>query len=296
MYHWIDTHCHLDASQFDADRDAVRQRAATQGVVHCVIPTVLPSFFDQAAHLAHHYGDSYALGLHPLALHNAPEDALRQLELALVRYADDPRLVAVGEIGLDYFVPELNTPELRHKQWHFYLEQLRLAKAFGLPVLLHVRRSTDDILKGIAQVYKPVHTPTGRPAAPQSLGIAHAFSGSVQQAQRCAQAGLMLGFGGAMTFEAAQAIRRLATQLPMSSWVLETDAPDMPPHWLYRTALQREGGLPQARNEPRQLVAIGRVMAQLRCTDLAQVAHANWNNAVRALPKLAQLLPTWESQ
>jgi TatD DNase family protein len=283
---WIDTHCHLDAPEFALDLAQVRHRAARAGVVHCVIPTVLPAHFDHAAQLAHEHGDSFALGIHPLYVQAAPADSLRLLERALVQYANDPRLVAVGETGLDYFVPALMGEQARQKQWVFYIEQLRMAKAFGLPVLLHVRRSVDDILKGLRQVQ-------GQQQAPVSWGIAHAFNGSEQQAQRCVAAGLKLGFGGTLTYAAANSIRKLARQLPLSDLVLETDAPDILPQWLYTTVAQREAGVPQGRNEPGELAAIGNVLAELRQTPVNIVAKANWDNALQALPKLAELLPVW---
>lgn len=287
MLRWIDTHCHLDAPEFAADYALVRQRAVKAGVVHCVIPTVLPSHFDRAAQLAHDHNDSFALGIHPVYVQAAPADSLHRLETALLRYAKDPRLVAVGETGLDYFVPALTTQQARQKQWTFYLEQLRMAKAFGLPVLLHVRRSVDDILKGLRQVQ-------GQQAS-VSWGIAHAFNGSEQQASRCIQAGLKLGFGGTLTYEASTTIRRLAQQIPLSALVLETDAPDIVPQWLYTTVAQRQAGHMPRRNEPAELAAIGNTLAALRDTPASVVAKANWDNAIEALPKLAALLPAWSA-
>src|SRR5690606_24434335 len=192
---------------------------------------------------AHRHGDAYALGIHPLCTGGAAEADLALLDEALAKYRDDPRLVAVGEIGLDYFVPGLDPA----RQEFFYRAQLVLAQRHGLPVLLHVRRSADQLLKQLRQV--PVR------------GIAHAFNGSAQQAGEFVRLGFKLGFGGTVTFERALQIRRLATQLPLASIVLETDAPDIPPHWLYRTAQERAGGLPQGRNEPAELPRIAAVLA-----------------------------------
>ncbi len=250
---WIDTHCHLDAPEFGGQQEAVRRRAMAAGVVHCVIPAVQPGNFEAVRHLAHAHGDSYALGIHPLCTPAAGPDDLRLLDEALQRHRDDPRLVAVGEIGLDYFVPGLDGA----KQELFYREQLLLAQRYGLPVLLHVRRSADRLLAKLRRV--PV------------TGIAHAFNGSAQQAAEFVRLGFRLGFGGTVTFERSLQIRRLAQDLPLSALVMETDSPDIPPHWLYRTAQERAAGQVQGRNEPAQLPAIGAVLAGL----LAQAGGAN---------------------
>ena len=282
MLRWIDTHCHLDAAEFQADRQAVRARATQAGVVHCVIPAVSAADFEAVRALAHDGGDSYALGIHPLYVAQATQDDLLQLEEALRRHRDDPRLVAVGEIGLDYLVPALCQSPLRERQEDFYTAQLRLARRYGLPVILHVRRSADRLLKGLRQEGR------GQPW----LGIAHAFNGSAQQAQAFIDQGLRLGFGGALSYARAQQLRRLAAQLPLSALVLETDAPDMPPQWLYTTAAQRAQGVAQGRNEPAELPRIAQVMAELRGLDLPALSAATQANALAALPRLQGLLAT----
>lgn len=287
MTFWIDTHCHLDAQEFAADRPAVRARAAASGVAHCVIPAVQVGAFDAVRELAHAQGDSYALGIHPLYVEQAQETDLTALDAHLTRYHDDPRLVAVGEIGLDFFVPELCVSPLRERQEYFYLEQLKLARKHALPVILHVRRSADQLLKGLRAVARQ-HSRVG--TGSDWNGIAHAFNGSVQQANAFCSLGLKLGFGGALTYERAQQLRRLATNLPLDSIVLETDAPDMPPHWLYKTAQQRGEGEPQSRNEPGELARIGAELAALREISEGELAAATTRNAKAALPKLAELL------
>jgi TatD DNase family protein len=281
---WIDTHCHLDAPDFAHDVTAVREAARDAGVGHCVYPAVLPAHFEAISALAHQNQDSYALGIHPLMVGSAPSDALRQLEDALRRKLADPRLVAVGEIGLDYFVPALCSPTMRAKQWDLYVGQLKLARRFGLPVVLHVRKSVDQILKGLNAFM--VHP--DQESAP--IGIAHAFNGSDQQALRCIASGLCLGFGGAMTYERAVVLRHLASSLPLASLVLETDAPDIVPAWLYTRAAQRNAGDLQQRNSPVQLPAIGQVLADLRGISNLEAARATSANALRALPKLAALV------
>jgi len=278
---WIDTHCHLDAAEFGPDRAAVRAQARANGVVHCVIPAVQRSNFDSVRQLAHTHGDSYCLGIHPLYVKSATEDDLQTLQAQLTAHRDDPRLVAVGEIGLDYFVPELRTGALAERQEHFYREQIRLARQFELPVVLHVRRSADRLLKHLRDL--------GR-GGPAWSGIAHAFNGSDTQAQAFIKLGFKLGFGGALTYERALQLRRLAQSLPLEAIVLETDAPDIPPHWLYTTAQDRLAGAGQGRNTPGELPRMAAVLAQLRGLPLDALAQATTRNACQALPRLDALL------
>lgn len=270
---FIDTHCHLDAPEFAPDADAVRQQAAALGVRHCVLPAVTRAGWPAVQQLAQRFGDSYALGIHPLYTGAAADEDLAALEALLAQQLSDPRLVAVGEIGLDHFVPGLDAA----RQLHFYRAQLRLARRFGLPVILHVRRSADALLRALREI-------------PVPGGIAHAFNGSLQQAQAFVALGFKLGFGGALTFERALQLRRLATQLPLAALVLETDAPDMPPQWLYTPAAARAAGQPQGRNSPAELPRIARVLAGLRGLTLQELARASTANALAALPRLAPLL------
>ena len=263
---WIDSHCHLDAAEFAPDRDAVRQAARAVGVHTCVIPAVHAEHFDEVRRLAHQHGDVYALGIHPLFTPQATDADLKTLAEALQQHRTDPRLVAVGEIGLDGFVPGLDMA----LQQHHYQAQLKLAQRFDLPVILHVRRSADLLLKGLRQT-------------PVKGGIAHAFNGSLQQAEQFIAMGFKLGFGGALTFERALQLRLLATQLPLDALVLETDAPDIPPHWLYVTAEQRLRGMPQGRNAPDQIPRIAQVLADLRGVSLETVRLATRANVCSVL-------------
>lgn len=265
---WIDTHCHLDAPEFDPDREAVVDRARAAGVTTLVLPAVHTADLDTVRELAHRHALAYALGLHPLYVGREPADALETLHRHLRQHRDDPRLVAVGEIGLDHFVPGLD----RQVQEHHYVAQLELAREFELPVILHVRRSADALLKHLRRIRVPG-------------GIAHAFNGSVQQAGQFIDLGFRLGFGGAMTFERALQIRDLATRLPAHALVLETDAPDIPPQWLYRTAAQRASGA-TSRNEPAELPRIAQALAALRGLGLDEVARLTADNACDALPRL----------
>jgi TatD DNase family protein len=248
------------------------------------MPAVQAKDFLPLQSLAKEFHQPYALGIHPLYVPQAQEQDLaflaqcieRALALGVNGQRVDSRLVALGEIGLDFFVPALCEPAMREKQEFFYHAQLKMAQKFKLPVILHVRKSADELLKGL------------RRFAVQG-GIAHAFNGSFQQAHTFIEMGFALGFGGALTFERALQLRRLATELPLSALVLETDAPDIPPHWIYKTQSERQLSqaiTSQARNEPAQLPRIGAVLATLRDVSASDIAKATLVNAQRVLPQL----------
>ena len=281
---WIDSHCHIDAPEFDLDRSAVIQNAQAQGVAWCVMPAVQAKDFLPLQKLAQEFQQPYALGIHPLYVPQAQEQDLAFLaqciDNALAQDANgqrtDSRLVALGEIGLDFFVPALCELAMREKQEFFYHAQLKIAQKYKLPVILHVRKSADELLKGL------------RRFAVQG-GIAHAFNGSFQQAQTFIEMGFALGFRGALTFDRALQLRRLAKEMPLSALVQETDAPDIPPHWIYKTQSQRQSTqalTSQSRNEPAQLPRIGAVLAALRGVSASDIAQATLVNARRVLPQL----------
>jgi len=255
----VDTHCHLDAAEFDADRDGVVEAAKKAGVAALVLPAVERANFDAVLALGRRYPCCVpVLGIHPMYVeHSSPEDlgVLRQL-LATARPA------AVGEIGLDFFVDGYDAAR---QEW-FFAEQLKLAREFDLPVLLHVRRAQDAVLKHLRRIRV-------------RGGIAHAFNGSRQQAEEFIKLGFKLGFGGAMTYPPALRIRELAATLPINAIVLETDAPDIPPEWMGK------GG----RNSPEQLPRIAQVLAELRGVKMAELIETTTQNAIELMPKLAQL-------
>lgn len=263
---WIDTHCHLDAHEFvaaDGGPPGVGQRAGVDGVSMIVIPAVEVGNFAAVAQIAAATPNAcYALGIHPICVPQAADEDLDILREQVQAALGDPRFIGIGEIGLDYFIPALCEPEMRIKQERFFRAQLRIARDFGLPVLTHVRRSQDQVLKHLRQITPPT-------------GIAHAFNGSFQQAQTFIDLGFHLGFGGAFTFTRALQIRRLATELPLSSIVLETDAPDISPSWVH-----------PGRNSPEQLPRIGAVLAELRGIDVAEVAAVTSANARVVMPRL----------
>jgi len=178
--------------------------------------------------------------LHPMLIDQHHESHLQDLNQLL----SQQKAIAVGEIGLDYFLAQLD----KHKQQFFFVEQLRLAKRHQLPVILHVRKAHDEVLMQLRR-------------AQLKGGIVHAFSGSEQQAYQYIDLGFKLGFGGALTYERAKKLRRLAASLPLESIVLETDAPDMP--------LANQSG---RRNSPENTVLICKKLAQLRASDEAEIA------------------------
>ena len=261
----IDSHCHLDAPEFDGDRELVTGLAKQTGVRMIVVPSVASDNFQAVIDLSsQHPHVCYALGLHPMYVDNAQPSDLELLKNLISQQLALPhnKLVAVGEIGLDFFVTQQN----RETQEYFFAEQLKIAKEFNLPVILHVRRAVDDVLK-----YLRKYKITG--------GIAHAFNGSPQQAQAFIDLGFKLGFGGAMTYPRALKIRELAKNLPLSSIVLETDAPDIPPEWVGT----------KGRNQPAELAKIAQVLAGLRGLELTQIIEITGKNSLQILPKLAGL-------
>ena len=274
----IDTHCHLDASEFDRDRGAVQQAAAAGGVGAIVIPAIAVSNFAVVARLAHAtVGGAYALGIHPLLTPGASDDDLATLRNAVAAAMGDPRFVAIGEIGLDLFVPSLSTPEAVERQTRFLDEQLKIARDFDLPVLLHVRRAQDPVLAALRRVRRHRDDRT-------ATGIAHAFNGSRQQADAYTALGFKLGFGGASTFERALRIRALARELPVDALVLETDAPDIAPAWV------RGSDGHAGRNAPGELPRIATEIAALRETTIEDLATRTTGNALAVLPRLRALL------
>jgi TatD DNase family protein len=244
---FIDTHCHLDAAEFDADRDTVYAAAQTGGVSTMVVPAISRDNFAAVAATCTRYpGCLPAWGLHPMLI-----DVHRPEHLADLRaQTEAQRPVAIGEIGLDLFVDlDYATQE------YFYVEQLKIAHEFDLPVLLHCRRANDEILKHLRKIKV-------------RGGIAHAFNGSPQQADAFIKLGFMLGFGGAFTWPRANNLRRLAVDLPLEAIVLETDSPDIPPVWIGR-----------GRNSPGELPRIAQTLAELRKLSLEVVAQTTTRNA-----------------
>lgn len=252
----FDSHCHLDVAEFAADRGAVLARARSAGVTDIVVPGVsMAAMPGLLAFCRSAPGLHAAVGLHPVYLDEHATGAVAALwELALARR---PEIVAIGEIGLDYFVATLDPA----RQQVLFEAQLRLARELDLPVLLHVRRAHDAVLATLRRF----RLPRG--------GICHAFAGSGEQARQYTGLGFLLGFGGAATHERANRLRTQFRELPLSSLVLETDAPDMPPSFLARGA----------RNSPEYLPQIAALLAGLRGIPVEELAAATTANARRVL-------------
>lgn len=229
----IDSHCHLDVAEFDADRNAVLQRARDSGVHGIVVPGVTAVGWQGLWELCAGEPDLYpALGLHPVYLDTHLASDIERLG----DWLTDHRPVAIGEIGLDYYLRELD----RERQQALFEAQLELAREAGLPVILHVRKSHDRVLTTLKRIRVPG-------------GISHAFNGSLQQAQQYMDLGFRLGFGGMLTYERSSRLRALAQQLPAEAIVLETDAPDM--------VVSRHRG---ERNSPEYLPQVLSALAEVR--------------------------------
>lgn len=253
----FDTHCHLDATEFEVDRDAVVARARVAGVRQMLVPAVTLVGCKAVQACAARYAEVLpAYGLHPLYVEAAPADALTQLADAVRQQ----RPVAIGEIGLDAWRdhPPLDV------QMHWFVAQLELARREELPVVLHLRHAVEAVCQTLR-------------AHPVPGGFAHAFNGSRQQADMLIQQGFALGFGGALTYPGSTRIRRLASELPLSAIVLETDAPDMAPVWLRQADAQAQW------NEPAQLPRIAVELAALRGMPVERLLEITTANAERVL-------------
>jgi TatD DNase family protein len=255
----IDSHCHLDASEFNQEQDVIVKLALDHGVEKIIVPAVNRKSFDDVINLRKKFPNCfYALGFHPMYINDMKDDDLDTLQTYLSTY--EP--VAVGEIGLDFFVTKDNAS----LQEEIFVAQLKLASIFDLPVIMHVRQAIDVVLKNLRR-------------CPVKGGIAHAFNGSLQQAHAFIELGFKLGFGGAMTYTRATHIQALAKSLPIESIVLETDAPDIPPSWLGHKGL----------NSPQELYQIATFFAELRGMNLTSVIEISRQNTLDALPKIVQL-------
>ncbi|QNP40952.1 TatD family hydrolase [Lysobacter solisilvae (ex Woo and Kim 2020)] len=246
----VDSHCHLDAAEFDGDRPAVIARARANGVTRQIVPAVdaagWPKLRDICAADA---GLFAAYGLHPMYLQSHRDEHLVQLRDWIER--EHP--VAVGECGLDYFVEGLD----HELQSRYFTGQLELAREFDLPVIVHARRAVDAVIAAIRRV--------GR-----LRGVVHSFSGSPEQARQLWELGFMVGLGGPVTYDRANRLRQLAATIPIEHLLLETDAPDQP-----------DAGIRGERNEPARLPEVLRVIAQLRGMEATDVAAATSANAER---------------
>ena len=246
----IDSHCHLDASEFDPDRPAVLDRARHAGVSQQVVPAVTAASWPKLKEVcAQDRGLYPAYGLHPMFLPDHRPAHLDTLRQWIER--ECPR--AIGECGLDYFVDGLD----RDAQARYFEGQLRLARKFDLPVIVHARRAVDPVLAAIRR-FAPLR------------GVVHSFSGSRQQAEQLWDLGFLVGLGGPVTYERARRLRTLAATMPIEYLLLETDAPDQP-----------DADIRGQRNEPARLTHVLTTIARLRDESPDTVAEATRRNAER---------------
>ncbi len=251
----IDSHCHLDASEFDPDRTAVIERARAAGVQAQVVPAVTAASWPKLREVCQQAPGLYpAYGLHPMFLADHRPEHLGQLR----EWVERERPCAIGECGLDFFVEGLDA----EAQQDYFIGQLKLARDFDLPVIVHARRAVDAVIAAIRRIGG-------------LRGVVHSFPGSPEQAAQLDKLGFLLGLGGPLTYDRAQRLQRLVREMPLEQLLLETDAPDQP-----------DAGIRGQRNEPARLSVISRHVAALRGTDVETVARVTSDNARRlfALP------------
>lgn len=250
----VDSHCHLDADAFDADRDAVIARARAAGVSRQVLPAVDAAGWPKLRGICARSPGLYpAYGLHPMYLAAHRDEHLAELR----DWIERERPVAVGECGLDHFVEGLDPGA----QLHFFEGQLRLAREFDLPMIVHARRAVDAVIAAIRRV-------GGVPGGLR--GVVHSFPGSMEQARQLSQLGFLVGLGGPVTYERANRLRMLVATMPLDWLLLETDSPDQP-----------DSSIRGQRNEPARLARVLDTIATLRNADPADIARATSANAER---------------
>ena len=250
---FVDTHCHFDFPPFSGNEAQSLQLAEAAGINRIIVPAVESAYFRRVEALAENYPPLFAaLGLHPICIERHSEACLDKLEQHLS--ARNPKLVAIGETGLDLF---METP-MFEKQQLLLQAQFKLAKQYNLPMILHSRRSHDPLAAML------------RKAALPATGVVHGFAGSLSQAEAFVRLGFAIGVGGTITYERAQKTRQVMARLPLSSLLLETDAPDMP--------LQGFQGEP---NRPERAALVFTTLCALRDESPQEIAEALWNNTRR---------------
>lgn len=258
MLDLIDSHSHIDAREFDPDRASVLACARAAGVRRQIVPAVAFDTFAALRDLCAIEGGLFpAYGLHPMFL---PQHRPEHLE-ALPDWIAREKPVAVGECGLDFFVPGFDAEAQRH----YFRRQLEIARDFSLPLVLHSRRALDEV---IATIRRVGHV----------RGVVHSFSGSMEQARQLWKCGFLLGIGGPVTYPRARRLREIVATMPLEFLLLETDSPDQPLH-----------GHQGARNDPALLVEVCECVAQLRGASIDGIATATTRNAEHlfALPESA---------
>ncbi|WP_368565771.1 TatD family hydrolase [Pseudoxanthomonas sp. UTMC 1351] len=252
----VDSHCHLDASELDHDRDAVIRRAREAGVKRQIVPAIDAAGWPKLRDVCAADPGLYpAYGLHPMFLSSHRDEHLTELHDWVAR----ERPVAIGECGLDYFVEGLDA----EVQQRFFEGQLVLARDVDLPVIVHARRAVDAVIASIKRI-------NGSGSSRRLRGVVHSFSGSIEQAKQLWELGFFIGLGGPVTYDRAKRLRRLVAEMPLDRLLLETDSPDQP-----------DAEIRGQRNEPARLLFICKTIARLRGEESAAIAAATTRNAER---------------
>ena len=276
---FIDTHSHLQVERLDAERPQLMRAAKTAGVESMLLCAGAPEDWERTLAVAREWGVGAMLGIHPLWLDTTTEASLKALRRLAEALLQDPHFIGIGEVGLDGFEPGLDQEKA---EWVF-LEELKIARDLGLPLSIHVRRTGSRTLGLLRRVYGA----PGRPGFKPMLGAVHAFNGSDVERESFLKFGLKLGFGGAATYEGSKRIRRHLAEAADGDWLLETDAPDMPP------AARRDAaaaGLCALATQPADILWAARAAAQLRGIDLDEAVRITRSAAIQAFPRLEALL------
>ncbi|NOY66287.1 MAG: TatD family hydrolase [Gammaproteobacteria bacterium] len=259
MLEIIDTHCHIDNAKFKEDRQEVLNHCQKLGVTRIVTPAVNRSGWNHLLSLCDSTKGLYpALGLHPMFCNDHSHNDINELET----YLDKHKVIAIGEIGLDYYIKGFD----KEDQAYYFEKQLGLAEKFQLPVILHVRKAHDPVIQLLRRFNL-------------CGGIVHAYSGSKEQAEQYIKMDFKLGFGGVLTYPQSTRIHRLAKELPLSSIVLETDAPDMP-------VMDHKG----ERNSPEYIIDSLNALAQIREMAIENIAEITTLNAQDIFGEMKQVI------
>ncbi len=261
---WIDSHCHFDVADFDTDRQHVAAQAYAAGVEAIAVIGYLAKHWPQLLAVCASINKPKllpVLGLHPCYIAEHQTEHLVQLE----HHLQQQQCIAIGEIGLDTYVTEIKGQALYQQQQEFFIAQLQLAKQYQKPVVLHVRKAHADVFK----ILRQQHFDGG--------GIVHAFSGGIEEAKMYAKLGFKLGIGGSLTYPQAKRLHTVVAAMPIESFVIETDAPDMIPQ------AYRNTNVHFTRNSPAYLPAIAQALADSKQLSLTQLAPILWQNSCQAL-------------
>lgn len=249
---FIDSHCHFDFPDFDADRNTEWERARQVGVTALIVPGISTQQWSRAEKLSRQYGHIYhGVGIHPWWLSELHEQEAKDLPAMIEAHLQESTCVAVGECGLD----KVTGPSLE-QQLSIFIAQLEVAKALSRPLIIHSVKAHNEVIAVLKKI------------KPQAGGVIHGFSGSVELAQRYWSLGFYLGIGGVITYERARKTRTMVQQLPLEALLLETDAPDMP-----------LAGAQGQRNTPRKIPEVARQLAELRATTVEIIARQTTANA-----------------